>query len=582
MPPSPPPSEQQSLLLTFALIIVILVGWEVWMAEDAPPPQDAVEAPPAAAPASADFYEDESIARTIPIRTEDLEGALSLKGARLSELNLIKYRESLAEDSPFVQLFSPPQKGQGYFAQITWRPISPAGRDIALPSSESLWQAPPGAELTPQTPLTLTYDNGEGLLFRIRIAVDEHYMLSIRQSVQKITAGITPREEDAPILVSDIVPELRLLRIGVVETIDFFILHEGFIGVFSEEGLEEDSYDDLAPNSPRLIRSRGGWVGITDKYWAAAFIAPADRDMEARLANLGTEADPIYEAALRPVAPLAVSEMRLFAGAKEVALIDRYAEDGIAQFDLLIDWGWLYFLTKPIFLALDFFFSLTANFGVAILLLTVAMRLLFFPLSNATYKMMSKMRQLQPQIEQIQKDHPEDWTKRNEAMMALYQKNKLQPAAGCLPVLLQAPVFFALYKVLFVTIEMRHVPFYGWIQDLSAPDPTSLLNLFGLLPFETPPFLTIGIWPLLMGFTLFIQMRMNPPATNPMQKVMMDWLPVFLTVIMATFPAGLVIYWVWSNVLAIVQQAFMMRRYGVPIMLFDNLIPWRGSQSDKK
>ena len=584
--PRSPPPMQGNLLLALILTLGILVVWETWFAPPPPPlsssaPEsaEAPPAPPAAASASrrseasasrrsakkgeSEFYQSDS--PSLPIRTPSLKGSLSLKGARIDDLRLVKYRQTVEKESPAVQLFSPPdEKGEsGYFAEIGWRRLSPSDK-TAIPGQKTLWRAPPNAELTPDTPITLTHDNGEGQIFSIRLEVDENYMFTITQTVESRAAQ--------PI---NLAPSLRILRFGAVDVWGFFILHEGFVGFFSESGLEEYDYDDAAPDKPALFRSLGGWLGITDKYWAAALIPDKERAIAARFAKLGRWDAPIHEAALHLTAPAQKATTRLFAGAKEVARIEDYAETGIARFDLLIDWGWLYFLTKPIFLSLDFFYRHVGSFGLAILLLTVAIKLLFFPLSNASYRTISQMQKLQPEIQKIQEAHPEDWTKRNQAMMQLYQKHQLQPLSGCLPMLLQAPVFFALYKVLFITIEMRHVPFYGWIRDLSAPDPTSLVNLFGLLPFTPPPLLTIGVWPLLMGLTMFVQIKMNPPPPNPVQKTVMAWMPIFLVVILAQFPAGLVIYWVWNNLLSILQQAVMMKRHGVPIMLFDNLFSKR-------
>jgi YidC/Oxa1 family membrane protein insertase len=372
------------------------------------------------------------------------------------------------------------------------------------------------------------------------------------------------------------------------------VLHEGMIGVLGDEGLQELTYANLDKKEPISGGSTvgqiwnsvtGGFLGITDKYWAAAVIPDQTQPFQGSFTSQqGQTADRTYQAtvagASQTLQPGATTEVtqRLFAGAKEVATVDSYHETyGIKNFDLLIDWGWFYFITKPLFKVLDFFFHLFGNFGIAILLVTVLLKILFFPLANKSYRSMAKMKAVQPEMASIRERYGDDKMKQQQALMELYRKEKINPVAGCWPVLIQIPVFFALYKVLFVTIEMRHAPFFGWIRDLAAPDPTSIFNLFGLLPFNPGAvpvighFLLLGVWPILMGITMWLQMKMNPEPPDPVQKQVFSWMPVIFTFMLGSFPAGLVIYWAWNNLLSVTQQAFIMKRNGVKIELFDNL-----------
>ena len=364
----------------------------------------------------------------------------------------------------------------------------------------------------------------------------------------------------------------------------FFILHEGLIGVLDETGLEEIGYHDALENPPATFKSKSGWLGITDKYWATVVVPEQGQAFEAKFAGTQVDGrdrfqtDYIMGPLQVPAGGSAEAKGQVFAGAKEVNTIDKYGEKyAIPKFDLLIDWGWFYFLTKPLFFALDFFYKLVGNFGVAILIVTLCIKLVLFPLANKSYVSMSNMKKLQPELERLKERYGDDRMRQQQAMMELYKKEKVNPASGCLPILVQIPVFFALYKVLFVTIEMRHAPFFGWIKDLSAPDPTSVFNLFGLLPFDpaTVPvvghFLMIGAWPLIMGVTMWVQMKLNPAPPDPVQAKVFAWMPVFFTFLLAGFPAGLVIYWAWNNLLSVIQQAAIMHRQGVEIPLLENL-----------
>jgi YidC/Oxa1 family membrane protein insertase len=356
-----------------------------------------------------------------------------------------------------------------------------------------------------------------------------------------------------------------------------YVIHEGFIGVLGENGLIEESYGDVEEEAITNAKATGGWLGITDKYWAATLVPPQSLPFESRFTHF-TDGQPRFQADFRSdtvtVEPGQSAEVKnlVFAGAKEVPLVDQYEEQySIPRFELLIDWGWFYFITKPMFHLMDFFFRYFGNFGVAILMTTIVVKAIFFPLASKQYASMANMKRVQPKMEELKAKHGDDRMAMQQAMMQLYKEEKINPIAGCWPILLQIPVFFALYKVIYVTIEMRHAPFFGWIQDLSAPDPTSLFNLFGLLPYDVPSFLMIGVWPLIMGITMWLQMRMNPTPPDPTQAMIFNWMPLIFTFMLATFPAGLVIYWAWNNTLSIMQQALIMKRHGAKIELFDNI-----------
>ncbi|MEM6712817.1 MAG: membrane protein insertase YidC [Pseudomonadota bacterium] len=520
----------------------------------------------------------------VAIETSHITGSIALRGARIDDIHLSEYRETLDEDSDTVILFSPSGSSDPFYAEFGW--AQGAGGAATLPSASTDWQVEGNATLTANTPVTLVYDNGEGLVFRRFISVDEDYMFTVRQEVENTSNG--------GVLLF---PYGLIARHNEPQTSRLFILHEGLIGYFGEdEGLAEIDYDDLRDDGTVQYRDvQSGWLGITDKYWAAALVPSG---LEAYRGEFRIDQIPTGESfisaylgggfEIAPGGSISV-ENRLFAGAKEVAIVDGYeAALGIDRFELMIDWGWFYFLTKPVFFAIKWLFGIFGNFGVAILLITVGIKLVFLPLANKSYASMSKMKKVQPQLKEIQERYKEDKPELQKQMMALYQKEKINPVAGCWPVLIQIPVFFALYKVLFVTIEMRHAPFFGWIQDLSAPDPTSIFNLFGILPYDPTlvpligPLLGLGIWPLLMGITMFVQMKLNPQPTDPTQAMIFTWMPVVFTFMLATFPAGLVIYWTWNNFLSIIQQAAIMKRHGVKIELMDNLRAMVGKKSDKQ
>ena len=492
----------------------------------------------------------------VSINTPRIHGSISLLGGRIDDVTLPNYRETLDPNSPEIVLFSPPGAADAYFAQSGWIPV---GGNVEVPGPETLWTADRD-ELTSDHPVTLTWDNGAGLVFTRTIAVDEHYLFTINQRVENRGAGAVT-----------LAPYALLSRFGEPPTSGFFILFEGPLGVINGT-LKEVSYEDLREEGSIQLATTGGWIGITDKYWLSALVPnqnePVDmRFIHQRPQNIDQfQVDFVGGQQVVPPGGTAASESRLFAGAKVVTLIDKYAERyGIDRFDLAIDWGWFYFLTRPVFYALNFLNQHLGNFGLAILALTVLIKLAFFPLANKSYKAMAQMRKLQPEVMRLRERFADDRARLNQEMMALYKREKVNPASGCLPILIQIPVFFALYKVLFVTIEMRHAPFFGWIRDLSAPDPTSVFNLFGLIPWTPPQFLMIGAWPLIMGLTMFLQQKLNPQPPDPLQARIFMILPLVFTFMLAHFPAGLVIYWTWNNILSIIQQWVIMRRQGVTV-----------------
>ena len=500
----------------------------------------------------------------VAIDTPALSGSINLAGARFDDLKLKDYHETVDDKSPIITLLSPAETKDGYFTELGY-----VGNDATgtAPGPQTVWTLKSGTTLTQSTPVTLTYTNEKGVIFDRTISVDEHYMFQVND---KITNGSAE-----PVSLSGYG---RVTRFSKPATPSVYVLHEGFIGVIGEHGLQEVKYAKVENDAPvEPGKATTGWLGITDKYWAAAIVPPQATPYEARYSHF-TDGRERFQSDYKqdPVTVAAGQSIELknlvFAGAKQVPLISSYETSyNIPQFDLLIDWGWFYFITKPMFKLMDFFFHFFGNFGVAILMTTIVVKALFFPLASKQYASMANMKKVQPKMEELKKKFGDDRMGLQQAMMQLYKDEKINPVAGCWPIVFQIPVFFALYKVIYVTIEMRHAPFFGWIQDLSAPDPTSLFNLFGLLPFTVPHMLMIGVWPLVMGVTMFLQMRMNPTPPDPTQAMLFTWMPVVFTFMLSSFPAGLVIYWAWNNTLSIIQQAFIMKRHGAKIELFDNL-----------
>lgn len=495
----------------------------------------------------------------VSITSPSVTGSIALRGARIDDLILNNYKETLDDNSANIRLLTPRGAENAYYAEHGW--IAPKG--VAVPSTDTLWTAD-RTVLDPVTPVTLTWDNGQGLLFKRTIALDKNYMFSITQSVTNTTnSAITMN------------PYGLVSRWGTPDISGLYILHEGPLGVF-EKVLEEVDYSDLQDEGQMTFPSTGGWLGFTDKYWLTALVPDQNATVNARMLYSKTgiiekyQSDFVGEAVVVQPGANAQSTTHFFAGAKRVKLLDGYGEQyGIENFDLAIDFGVFYFLTKPIFYGLNMVYDVVGNFGVAILLLTVAIKLVLFPLANKSYVSMSKMKKLQPEVKKLQDRFKDDKMRLNQEMMALYKKEKANPAAGCLPIIVQIPIFFALYKCLLVTIEMRQAPFFGWIQDLSVRDPASIWTGFGLIPWDhlavIPVPLDIGIWPIIMGFTMWFQQRLNPQPTDPVQAKVFFYLPFIFTFMLASFSAGLVIYWAWNNALSIAQQWFIMKRMGVKI-----------------
>ena len=563
--------EQRNLLTAIVLSMAILITFQVLFADRSPTPDAGLQteerfAEPVARVDDALGVEglnpdeefgavvgrDDALADSprIVLDSPRMRGSLSLRGARIDDLWLRDYRQTLAEDSPQVLVLSPSGAANAYFGEFGW--LAAQASEVQLPGPDTEWTAN-ATTLTLDAPLSLRWDNGEGLRFEQHIAVDDGFMFTVTQRVANTG--------DAPVTLY---PYGRVRRAGAPDTLGFFVLHEGPLGVFNGT-LQELSYGDVRDSGQQTEHSTGGWVGITEKYWLVALIpdqqAAVDAGFRYHAPQDEYQVDILGGAVVVQPGDTAEVSNRLFAGAKEVETVDRYrTELGIERFDLTIDWGWFFFLTKPIFHALDYLYRWTGNFGIAIIVLTMFVRLLFYPLANRSFRSFGAMRRVQPEVQRLREAYKDDRERMTKEMMELYRRENVNPLSGCMPLVLQIPVFFALYKVLFVTIEMRHSPFFGWIQDLSAPDPTSLFNLFGLIPWDTPSFLTIGIWPLLMGLSMFVQQKLNPAPPDPIQQRIFMMLPVVFTVILAGFPAGLVVYWTVNNVLTLTQQWIIMRR----------------------
>lgn len=567
--------EQRNLIIAAVLSVLIIFSYPfllelmgVDMEPPAPPPAETTapaETAPAPAPAAPAVDRETVIAQggRVTIKSPRLKGSIALQGARIDDLVLLDYRTTVDDSSPNIVLLSPAGAEQAYYATFGW--LAAAG--AAVPGPETVWQTDSDT-LTPDRPVTLTWDNGQGLRFTQTYDLDENYMFTVTQRVDNL--GEAPAE---------LFPYGAVSRTGTPVTEGLFILHEGMIGVL-EGTLKETTYDELQEAGSETYDSTGGWLGITDKYWLVALVPDQQAQVAARFAHATRGGTDLYQTDYRgsavSLAPGTSAETtgRLFAGAKEVRLLDHYGDQlGIPLLDRSVDFaGYLgYFLTliaKPLFYVLDFIYRLVGNFGVAILLLTVLVKLAFYPLANKSYRAMSKMKLLTPEMTKLRERFKEDKARLNQEMMALYKREKVNPAAGCLPILVQIPVFIALYQVLYVTIEMRHAPFFGWIQDLSAPDPTSIFNFFGLAPWDVPDLgplqiLSIGVWPIIMGLTMWVQQKLNPAPPDPVQARIFMMLPIVFTFMLGHFAAGLVIYWAWNNILSIAQQRLIMWRMGV-------------------
>jgi YidC/Oxa1 family membrane protein insertase len=566
--------DQKRLFLAIAISLAILLGFQTFFKRPEPTPSaPSVERTAMAPKPSATIGAAPSDAGAAPIATPKevprlkiagtaVEGSMSLVGARLDDLVLRDYRETLAPDSPLVRLLEPRGDKQPYYVQFGWSPT--AGSTVKVPDNDTTWTAS-AATLSTTQPVTLSWDNGAGLVFHIILAVDDHYMFTVQQSVDSTAAG--------PV---QLFPWSRIRREYTPETSGYYILHEGLLGVlggtlrevkYSSAKSDGDKHDGVALQ----VSGDGGWAGITDKYWLTSLIpdqavasTATFRSMTEPATGEGYQVDFVTEQPQTVAAAAAATQTtRLFAGAKVVRLLDSYEDQfKIPNFDKAVDFGWFYLITKPFFFALDFLYHVLGNFGLAIMVFTVGVKLLFFPLANKSYKSMSKMKLLAPKMKEMRERFKDDPARIQQEMMAMYKAEKVNPASGCLPMLIQVPVFFSLYKVIFVTIEMRQAPFFGWIHDLSAVDPTNIFNLFGLIPFDPTvisPLLHLGAWPLIMGVTMFFQQKLNPPPPDPVQAKIFQFMPIIFTFMLARFPAGLVIYWSWNNTLSIAQQWLIMR-----------------------
>lgn len=589
--------DSKNFILAIALSIGIIIVWQMFIAKPqiekqrekakqaelakkpAPQQPGAITPPDQSNPSAAQMPQSSLSSPTGPIPTElalaktprikidtaRIDGSINLAGAVLDDLHLKNYHETIDKSSPEITLLAPAGTKHAFFAEQGWSPA--AGQSIKTPTTKTVWQAEGNQTLTETTPVVLTWNNGEGLSFKRTISVDDHYMFSIRQEVTN-TSG-------KPVALF---PYSRVQRQETPKLIGVFVIHEGLIGALGDDVPELD-YKDAKDGEKVSQSTIGGWVGITDKYWAVAAIPDQSKEVDAVMSYVPLKGRDGYQSHFVLKKPITIAsgqsatyENRVFAGAKVVRTLNAYQDNlKIKKFGNLVDWGWFHFITKPMFWLLEAIQGIVGNFGVAILLITVIVKAAFFPLANKSYKSMAQMKKLQPEMERLKERYADDRAEMQKKTMELYKKEKVSPLAGCLPMLLQIPVFFSLYKVLFVTIEMRHAPFILWIKDLSAPDPTSIFNLFGLLPFEVSGIFLIGVLPLLMGITMWIQMKLNPAPTDPIQAQLFNIMPIAFTFMLGTFPAGLVLYWAWNNFLSIIQQYTIMKKQGVEVTLMQNI-----------
>ncbi|KQX38047.1 insertase [Devosia sp. Root436] len=593
--------NNRNIILAIVLSMVVLFGWQFFVAgpqmeraqqqaqvaaEQAQAeaalatPTTTVSADGTVAPAAdgSAVYADRAaaIAATsrVVIDTEDLHGSINLTGARLDDLELKQYRETVDPTSPIITLLTPAGAPNAYFAEQGWVPA--AGATIAVPDGKSVWSVEGGATtLTATTPVTLRWDNGAGLIFHRTFSVDEHYLFTITQSIENTgTSDVA------------LFPYARVARHGTPKVANFFIQHEGPHGVLGSNNLISKKYTDLQKEQQARFDNTTGWLGFSDKYWATAVLPKADAPINALFSWKNTGSYDDYQTSFVETTPVTVAagatathESYLFAGAKEEAVISAYQTHyGFDRLELMIDWGWFSFITKPMYYLLSFLYGIIGNFGVAVLCVTVIVKAIFFPLASRSFASMAAMRRVQPEMKAIQERFKDDRPGQQQAMMELYRKEKINPLSGCWPILIQIPVFFSLYTVIFISLDMRHAPFFGWIQDLAAPDPTNIFTLFGLIPWDPTvlpfigSFLHLGIWPVIMGITMWVQMKLNPPPPDPTQAMIFNWMPVIFTFMLGTFPAGLVIYWAWNNTLSVTQQYFIMKRHGAEVNLLGNIL----------
>lgn len=577
--------NNKNFILAIVLSMAIIFGWQYFyaipIAEQArqetttaqpntttTTPSTTTAQVPGSATAVTPVTRDQALATTprLKIDTPELQGSINLTGVQLDDLHLTQYHETIDPKSPTIVLLSPAGTPNAFFAEQGF--VGATGTIAKLPDSKTVWQAPADAVLGVGKPVTLTWDNGAGLIFTRQISIDDHFVFSVTQGVQNNTA--------APVAL---IPYGRIQRQDTPVIAGWWVFFEGMLGYVGDK-LQEVHYSDVVDaTEPVKVESQGGWLGFTDKYWAATMIPDQTRAITSTFQHQLQNGRNVYQtdylakdAIVIQPGTTGLYQDQLFAGAKVVETIQAIGEKyKIVKFDLMIDWGWFEFITKPMFYLLDFLNGIVGNFGIAILMATVLVKLAVFPLANKSYASMSKMKKLQPEMAKLKELYPDDKMKQQQGMMELYKKEKVSPISGCLPVVVQIPVFFSLYKVILTSIELRHAPFFGWVHDLSAADPTNLFTLFGLIPWSPPHFLILGIWPILMGVTMWVQMRLNPTPPDPVQASLFNWMPIMFTFMLGSFPAGLVIYWAWSNFLSILQQSYIMKRHGVELDLLGNI-----------
>ena len=552
--------DSKNVIAAISLSAAVIIIYGLFFAPPPPDPKkinneknNVVEST-SEAPSLDQNIEVSKISRNEAIENEDrvqfenstVIGSISLVGASIDDLTFKKYTNTLNGDDNVV-LLNPKKVEDGYYIETGW---ATANKNINLPNSKTIWTIEGNNKLTPNSPIKLSWTNDQNIKFIKDISIDDQYLFKVNQTI------INNSEK-----TYNFYPYGQIIRNLAPEIIDFFILHEGLIGVFDDQLVEED-YDDIEEKK-FSINADKGWLGITDKYWITSLIPQENRKFRTDFDYKNKFRANFIETSATEIGANETksNEIKIIIAAKEVDIIDGYAENlNISKYDLAIDWGWFYFLVKPLFFVIDYFFELTGNFGIAIILITICIRIVFFPLANYSFKSMAKMKVLQPEMTRLKELHKEDKMKLQQEMMALYKKEKVNPVSGCLPIFIQIPFFFAIYKVLFVTLEMRHQPFYGWIKDLSERDPTSIFNLFGLIPWDPPSFLLIGVWPCLMGLSMYLQQKLNPTPPDPIQAKIFAFFPLFLTVILAPFPSGLVIYWTINNILTMAQQYVIIKR----------------------
>ena len=555
--------ENKNVLLAVILSTAILIGWSFYFenpeevqrkrAEIQGKTETQTSAQKPEAPQSSKINPAKSISRNealkesdrVLIENKNLSGSISLRGALIDDIILKNYRETLDANSKPIVLLSPKKYEQGYFVESGWATTK---SDVKVPDNNSLWQIKEGKKLTTNSPITLEWNNREGLVFLKKIEIDDKYLFKITETVRNDKNKVV-----------DLFHYGQITKNAKPATENFYILHEGLTGVV-DKNLKEETYSAVEKEK-KTYNGKSGWFGITDKYWMSAIIPESGKSFKGEYSFTSNYKANFIISEPNTIGPQksTTSNIKIFIGAKEVYPIDDYAEkEKIDRFDLAIDWGWFYFITKPLFFVIDYIFKIVGNFGVAIIILTALVRIVFFPLSNYSFKSMAKMKVLQPEMLRLKELYKDDAKRTQQEMMALYKREKVNPLSGCLPILVQIPIFFAVYKMLFVTLEMRHAPFFGWIKDLSAADPTTIFNLFGLIPWEPPTFLMIGIWPILMGVTMYFQQKLNPAPPDPIQAKIFAWFPFIITIMLASFPSGLVIYWTASNILTMAQQYYIM------------------------